>query len=168
MLVIDTSFPSKDFNQRNGETVRQLILHYTAAPFGSSLRTLTRDGVSAHYLVPDLDEPSYRAAGYEELRAFRLVDEGQRAWHAGVSMYQGRERCNDFSIGIEMEGTDTTPYTDSQYQRLAAVTRTLIGLYPAIADNITGHSDIAPERKTDPGPAFDWPRFRAMLTASSE
>lgn len=92
----------------------------------------------------------------------------KRAWHAGVSMYHGRERCNDFSIGIELEGTDTTPYTDSQYQQLAAVTRTLIGLYPAIADNITGHSDIAPARKTDPGPAFDWPRFRAMLTASSE
>lgn len=92
----------------------------------------------------------------------------KRAWHAGVSMYQGRERCNDFSIGIELEGTDTTPYTDSQYQQLVAVTQTLIGLYPAIAGNITGHSDIAPARKTDPGPAFDWPRFRAMLTASSE
>ena len=92
----------------------------------------------------------------------------KRAWHAGVSMYHGRERCNDFSIGIELEGTDTTPYTDSQYQQLAALTRTLIGLYPAIADNITGHSDIAPARKTDPGPAFDWPRLRAMLTASPE
>ncbi|MBO0496363.1 N-acetylmuramoyl-L-alanine amidase, partial [Pseudomonas sp. Marseille-Q1929] len=84
MLVIDTSFPSKDFNERNGEAVRQLILHYTAAPFGSSLRTLTSDGVSAHYLLPDPDESSYRAAGYEELRVFRLVNEEQRAWHAGV------------------------------------------------------------------------------------
>ena len=63
----------------------------------------------------------------------------KRAWHAGVSMYQGRERCNDFSIGIELEGTDTTPYTDAQYQKLVAVTQTLVGLYPAIADNITGH-----------------------------
>ncbi|SAD36590.1 1%2C6-anhydro-N-acetylmuramyl-L-alanine amidase AmpD [Enterobacter hormaechei] len=62
----------------------------------------------------------------------------KRAWHAGVSMYQGRERCNDFSIGIELEGTDTTPYTDAQYQKLVAVTQTLVGLYPAIADNITG------------------------------
>lgn len=92
----------------------------------------------------------------------------KRAWHAGVSMYHGRERCNDFSIGIELEGTDITPYTDAQYQQLVAITRTLIALYPAIADNITGHSDIAPARKTDPGPAFDWPRFRAMLAASSE
>ncbi|MFY1005087.1 N-acetylmuramoyl-L-alanine amidase, partial [Escherichia coli] len=78
----------------------------------------------------------------------------KRAWHAGVSQYQGRERCNDFSIGIELEGTDTLPYTDVQYQQLAAVTRTLISLYPAIAHNVTGHSDIAPQSKTDPGPAF--------------
>jgi len=92
----------------------------------------------------------------------------KRAWHAGVSMYQGRERCNDFSIGIELEGTDTTPYTDAQYEKLVAVTQTLIGRYPAIADNITGHSDIAPERKTDPGPEFDWSRFHAMLTTSSD
>lgn len=92
----------------------------------------------------------------------------KRAWHAGVSTYSGRERCNDFSIGIELEGTDTTPYTDAQYLALVAVTRELTVLYPKIADNITGHSDIAPVRKTDPGPAFDWSRFRTMLTASSD
>lgn len=85
--------------------------------------------------------------------------------HLRVSAH---ERCNDFSIGIELEGTDTTPYTDAQYEKLVAVTQTLIGRYPAIADNITGHSDIAPERKTDPGPAFDWSRFHAMLTTSSD
>jgi len=76
MLVIDTSFPARDFNDRRGESVQQVIVHYTAAPFASSLRTLTQDGVSAHYLLPDPDEPSYCAAGYEELRVFRLVDEG--------------------------------------------------------------------------------------------
>ena len=92
----------------------------------------------------------------------------KRAWHAGGSQYQGRERCNDFSIGIELEGTDTLPYTDAQYQQLAAVTRTLISLYPAIAHNVTGHSDIVPQRKTDPGPAFDWERFKTLLTALSE
>lgn len=91
----------------------------------------------------------------------------KRAWHAGVSNYQGRERCNDFSIGIELEGTDTLAYTDAQYQQLAAVTRTLIACYPAIADNMTGHCNIAPDRKTDPGPAFDWPRFRALVALSS-
>ena len=92
----------------------------------------------------------------------------KRAWHAGVSSYRGRERCNDFSIGIELEGTDTLAYTDAQYQQLVAVTRQLILLYPAIADHITGHCDIAPVRKTDPGPAFDWAKFRSLLTPSSE
>lgn len=86
-----------------------------------------------------------------------------RAWHAGVSRYQGREACNDFSVGIELEGTDTLPYTDAQYQALQAVTALLIEHYPAMAQHITGHSDIAPERKTDPGPSFDWARFRADL-----
>lgn len=90
------------------------------------------------------------------------------ARHAGVSSYHGRERCNDFSIGIELEGTDELAYTDAQYQQLVAVTRQLISRYPAIADNITGHSDIAPVRKTDPGPAFDWVKFRGLLTPSSE
>ena len=85
-------------------------------------------------------------------------------WHAGVSQYQGRERCNDFSIGIELEGTDTLAYTDAQYQQLAAVTRALIDRYPDIANNMTGHCDIAPDRKTDPGPAFDWARFRALVS----
>lgn len=92
----------------------------------------------------------------------------KRAWHAGVSTYQGRERCNDFSIGIELEGTDTLPYTDEQYRQLVAITRALIPLYPQIAANITGHSDIAPARKTDPGPAFDWTRFREALAGQVE
>lgn len=74
----------------------------------------------------------------------------KRAWHAGVSSYHGRERCNDFSIGIELEGTDTLAYTDAQYQQLVAVTWQLIALYPAIANHMTGHSDIAPVRKRIP------------------
>lgn len=85
----------------------------------------------------------------------------KRAWHAGVSNYQGRERCNDFSIGIELEGTDDVAYTEAQYQVLAAVTVSLQQCYPQIAHHMTGHSDIAPGRKTDPGAAFDWLRFRA-------
>lgn len=91
----------------------------------------------------------------------------KRAWHAGVSEYQGRERCNDFSIGIELEGTDTQPYTDEQYQQLTALTDLLIQHYPHIADNIAGHCDIAPERKTDPGPSFDWLRFRRLIEVTS-
>ncbi len=91
----------------------------------------------------------------------------KRAWHAGVSVYQGRERCNDFSIGIELEGTDTLPYTDEQYQQLTLLTCLLIKHYPSIAHHMTGHCDIAPVRKTDPGPSFDWTRFRQSVEATS-
>lgn len=88
----------------------------------------------------------------------------QRAWHAGVSRYQGRERCNDFSIGIELEGTETAPYTDAQYIALAASVKALLRRYPSLsAEHIAAHSDIAPTRKSDPGPSFDWARFRRLL-----
>jgi AmpD protein len=88
----------------------------------------------------------------------------RRAWHAGVSCFQGRERCNDFSIGIELEGTEQTPYTDRQYLQLARVIRCLCNHYPKLtAETITGHSDIAPERKTDPGESFDWRRLNDLL-----
>lgn len=88
----------------------------------------------------------------------------KRAWHAGLSSFDGRDKCNDFSIGIELEGIDTGDYTEAQYQQLAAVTQILMQHYPAITPGrITGHSDIAPGRKTDPGPGFDWKRFRALL-----
>lgn len=88
----------------------------------------------------------------------------QRAWHAGVSCYQDKTACNDFSIGIELEGTDELPYEDKQYQQLAEVLKTLIGAYPQLQyERITGHCDIAPERKTDPGPAFDWQRLGKLL-----
>ncbi|RUQ33768.1 MAG: 1,6-anhydro-N-acetylmuramyl-L-alanine amidase AmpD [Candidatus Competibacteraceae bacterium] len=88
----------------------------------------------------------------------------RRAWHAGVSEYAGRSRCNDFGIGIELEGVDRVPYTDHQYQRLAAVIPALRQAYPAIhPERLAGHADIAPGRKTDPGPAFDWVRLRRLL-----
>jgi AmpD protein len=88
----------------------------------------------------------------------------QRAWHAGVSRWQGREACNDFSIGIELEGADDVPYTDAQYAALTALVRALQATYPELAAGpVAGHSDIAPGRKTDPGPAFDWARLRAAL-----
>jgi len=87
-----------------------------------------------------------------------------RAWHAGRSSYQGREACNDFSVGIELEGTDELAYTDAQYETLAALVRALCDAYPSLSrERLAGHSDIAPGRKTDPGPAFDWPRLRALL-----
>lgn len=89
----------------------------------------------------------------------------QRAWHAGVSQYRGREACNDFSIGIELEGTDELPYTPAQYAATAGAIRALLHAYPKLSrEQVVGHSDIAPGRKTDPGDAFDWPALRAALT----
>lgn len=88
----------------------------------------------------------------------------RRAWHAGESVHAGRRRCNDFSIGVELEGADHLPYDDRQYERLAAIIMALRRVYPAITpDRLTGHSDIAPGRKTDPGPAFDWTRLHQLL-----
>lgn len=110
-----------------------------AHPFYATIAHLR---VSAHFLV--------RRDG--ELVQF--VPCGQRAWHAGVSSWRGRARCNDYSVGIELEGTDATPYAKAQYRRLAALLRALRARYP-LAEAV-GHSDVAPGRKTDPGPAFDW------------
>lgn len=87
-----------------------------------------------------------------------------RAWHAGESCCEGRTRVNDFSIGVELEGCDDAPFEDVQYSTLAELTRTLLDAYPAMTPaRIYGHSDIAPGRKTDPGPHFDWPRYRRLL-----
>jgi len=109
--------------------------------------------VSAHLLID-------RAGGITQFVSFL-----DRAWHAGVSSFEGRARCNDFSIGVELEGTDTLPFDDVQYRVLARVTAALMRAYPAIVpERICGHSDIAPGRKTDPGEAFDWARYRALLS----
>jgi AmpD protein len=91
-----------------------------------------------------------------------------RAWHAGKSCYEGRERCNDFSIGLELEGSDEEAYEPIQYRRLTDTVVALCAAYPSLSSQrIAGHSDVAPGRKTDPGAAFDWPRLRAMLRAAS-
>ncbi|MEN9501812.1 MAG: 1,6-anhydro-N-acetylmuramyl-L-alanine amidase AmpD [Pseudomonadota bacterium] len=88
----------------------------------------------------------------------------KRAFHAGVSSYQGRERCNDFSVGIEMEGTDFVPFTDRQYQQLECLLPALVAAYPTLSfAHITGHEHIAPGRKTDPGPFFNWQRLSRVL-----
>ena len=107
--------------------------------------------VSAHFLV--------RRDG----ELIQFVPCSARAWHAGESSWHGRNRCNDYSIGIELEGADDQPFSDVQYDRLGCLTRALQAAYPGIA--IAGHSDIAPGRKTDPGPCFDWTRLRELLTA---
>ncbi|WP_295580068.1 1,6-anhydro-N-acetylmuramyl-L-alanine amidase AmpD [uncultured Lamprocystis sp.] len=89
---------------------------------------------------------------------------GRRAWHAGRSTFGGRERCNDFSIGIELEGTDDRPFEPIQYQVLTSCTLAILARYPAITPaRIVGHSDIAPGRKTDPGPCFDWGIYRGTI-----
>jgi AmpD protein len=94
----------------------------------------------------------------------QFVPLSRRAWHAGVSSFAGCANCNDYSIGIELEGTDTTPYSAKQYQSLVQVCRQLLAIYPALTtERVVGHSDISPGRKTDPGPAFDWARFFSML-----
>jgi len=92
----------------------------------------------------------------------------RRAWHAGVSSWQGRERVNDFSVGVELEGADDTPYEGVQYERLAELVRSLAATYRAITpERVVGHCDVAPGRKSDPGPSFDWPRLRALLDAEA-
>jgi AmpD protein len=111
--------------------------------------TIADQKVSAHFLIRRRGE------------LIQFVPCGHRAWHAGASCWRGRERCNDFSIGIELEGTDHIVFEDAQYEALAALTCALQRRYP-ITD-IVGHSDIAPERKTDPGPCFDWQRYRASV-----
>ena len=94
----------------------------------------------------------------------QYVSFNDRAWHAGKSNYCGRERCNDFSIGIELEGADDVAYEPVQYRMLAEAVSSLCGAYSTLSpERVVGHSDIAPGRKSDPGEAFDWPRLRAML-----
>ena len=154
IVVHNISLPPGCFG---GDEVEQLFcncLDWTAHPYFEEIRGLE---VSAHFLL--------RRCG--ELVQFVAVDD--RAWHAGLSCWRGRDNCNDFSIGIELEGSDELPYTDAQYRTLAALTRALFAHYPALdREHLVGHADIAPGRKTDPGPAFDWPRYRASLAAAGE
>jgi len=115
-------------------------------------RAITRRRVSSHLLI--------RRDG----ELIQYVDLYMRAWHAGVSCFAGREACNDFAIGIELEGTDEVPYEEIQYRVLAQATQVIRARVPDIgSERIVGHSDIAPGRKTDPGAAFDWEYFRALI-----
>ncbi len=142
LVIHNISLPPGEFVGRDVERLFANRLDCDVHPYYSTLRGLR---VSAHFLV--------RRDG----EIVQFVPCGGRAWHAGVSSWQGRERCNDFSIGIELEGTDSTPFSDDQYEALAELTRTLRRAYPI--RGIAGHSDIAPGRKTDPGPCFDWLRY---------
>ena len=153
----------------DGEIVTLLVIHNISLPPGE----FGGDGIERLFtnaLDPDL-HPYYRPLDGVRVSAHFLIRRSgelvqfvpcaQRAWHAGASAWRGRSRCNDFSIGVELEGADDVSYTDAQYRRLAELTRALRSVY-ALAD-IVGHSDIAPSRKTDPGPGFDWTRFRSSI-----
>lgn len=124
-------------------------LDVSAHPYFAEISQLK---VSAHALI--------RRDGH----IVQYVPFHERAWHAGQSSFQGRTHCNDFSIGIELEGSDDIPYTTEQYQQLVALIKVLFKAYPTLRrDGIVGHSDIAPGRKTDPGPSFDWAAFDVLL-----
>lgn len=143
LVIHNISLPPGEFG---GEWITDLFLgrlHPGAHPYFAGLAGVR---VSAHFLV--------RRDG----EVIQYVPCELRAWHAGASSWKGRERCNDFSVGIELEGTDELPFTDAQYDSLAELTRALLGRYGRL--DVAGHSDIAPGRKTDPGPHFDWARYR--------
>ena len=166
--------PSPNCSSRNGEQVDMIVVHTASLPAGEfgtgyvldlflnrldltahpSFRELEGLQVSAHYFIN-------RQGAITE-----LVDPGQAAWHAGVSSFAGREGCNSFSIGIELEGTPEHRITEGQYQALTELCIVLMRRYPLITvERVVGHSDIAPGRKADPGPHFPWGRLRAALKA---
>ena len=161
--------PSPTCDERpEGSAIELLVVHNISLPpgefggtaiaelFGNRLDCARppffADLVDLHVSAPFLDDRS------GAITQFVSCDE--RAWHAGVSSFEGRGRCNDFSIGIELEGTDQLPFEDAQYVALARLTDALREAHPLRA--VRGHSDIAPGRKTDPGPHFDWPHYAAL------
>ena len=166
--------PSAHCNERPQGEISLLVLHNISLPpgqFGTGkVQEFFTSGLNA-------SEHAY-FAGIVDMRVsahFFIERDGQisqfvsclqRAWHAGVSSFAGRDNCNDFSLGIELEGTDDLPYSEAQYDALVPLVQQLLAAYPALSvERICGHSDIAPGRKTDPGPAFDWPRLRTALLA---
>lgn len=143
LVIHNISLPPAQFG---GPYIADLFLNkldYDADPYFDQLRPLR---VSAHFLI--------RRDG----AVMQFVSAHDRAWHAGVSSFCGQERCNDFSIGVELEGTDFAAFADAQYSALAALTVALKAAYPL--QHVTGHEDIAPGRKTDPGPFFDWAEYQ--------
>jgi AmpD protein len=171
-LVDARRCPSPNCNPRPDSDISLVVIHGISLPpgefggpyieqlFTNTLRpeghpyfaTIYELQVSAHLLI--------RRDG----ALVQFVPFGMRAWHAGRSTFAGRVNCNDYSIGIELEGTDEIPYTDEQYVMLCAILDALKRQFPAIGNRIAGHDQIAPGRKTDPGPAFDWGRLAVVLS----
>ena len=149
LVVHGISLPPGEFG---GDAIARLFtntLDFSEHPYYETLRDLK---VSAHFLI--------RRDG----ELIQFVPCAKRAWHAGASVWRGRERCNDFSIGVELEGVDESAYADPQYRTLSRLLLTLRERYPIV--DVVGHADISPGRKTDPGPAFDWGRFREFLAVA--
>jgi N-acetyl-anhydromuramoyl-L-alanine amidase len=168
--------PSPNFNDRPPETIIDLlVIHGISLPPGQ-FGGPAINALFTNTLDPNAD-PSFKEIASIPVSSHLLIRRDgsviqyvpfdKRAWHAGVSSFQGRSNCNDYSIGIELEGVDTIPYEKNQYQQLINLVSALIRVYPAITlERIVGHCDIAPSRKTDPGPAFDWNYFRRMFRLS--
>lgn len=152
LVVHGISLPPGEFGGPEIEQLFTNCLDWDTHPYFGEIRGLE---VSSHLLI--------RRDG----QLVQFVPFTHRAWHAGESYFRGRSCCNDFSIGIELEGVDDTPYSDAQYESLIAVTQALLSTYPSLSTReIAAHSDISPGRKTDPGPAFDWVRLYDGLKGS--
>jgi len=168
-----TRTPSPNVDERpDPADISLLVIHCISLPPGEFDNHYI-DRLFCNQLNPD-DHPYFNDIYQLTVSAHLLIKRDgvciqyvpfdKRAWHAGKSVYEGRERCNDFSIGIELEGAELVDYTDRQYAQLATIIRTLLATYPKLStQRITGHSDIAPGRKTDPGPSFDWQRLFGLL-----
>ena len=149
IVVHGISLPPGEFG---GTHIEQLFCNRLDPRGHECFRTIAALKVSAHLLIR------------REGSLVQFVALSDRAWHAGESRFGDRTGCNDFSVGIELEGADVTPYEAVQYERLADVCRALMHRWPAITvDGIVGHCDVAPQRKTDPGPAFDWRCLKQLL-----
>jgi N-acetyl-anhydromuramoyl-L-alanine amidase len=146
LVIHNISLPPSEYG---GNGVIELFTNCLDPDAHPYYKTIKDARVSCHFFIRRNGE------------VIQFVPCGQRAWHAGVSNWEGRERCNDFSIGIELEGSDFEPFSDAQYSALIELTHALQQAYPI--QSITGHSDIAPGRKTDPGPYFDWDSYRRAL-----
>jgi AmpD protein len=151
IIIHGISLPPGEFGAPHVQELFTNCLDGSAHPYFEDICDLK---VSAHLLI--------RRDG----SIVQFVPFARRAWHAGESRFRGRERCNDYSIGIELEGTDDAPYADAQYDHLVAALRAILSCYPSLSiRRIAGHCDVAPGRKSDPGPAFDWLRLYDALVA---
>lgn len=151
--------------------IRLIVIHNISLPpgeFGGGYIDQLFAGTLDSSAHPYFGEINRRVSAHVMIDRFgkltQYVSFYDRAWHAGISSFNGREQCNDFSIGIELEGTDTDNFTDQQYDQLGQLVGVLLSSFPRLSqETIVGHSDIAPGRKTDPGPCFDWHRFRQLI-----